>query len=76
MQHLVALLASTHPGIVEESLKTIVSYVKKTHLASVRWAPGREVSSRLFVLCQGWCASEAVSGVHLVYPTGSWCTAC
>jgi hypothetical protein len=61
MQHLVALLASSHEVIVEEALKTLFSYVKKTHLASVRWAPGRDISAKLFVLCRSWSEPETVS---------------
>ena len=60
LQYLGMLLASPHPEVVQEVLKTLVSFVKKTHHATIRWHGNREINARLITLCQGWGGSEEV----------------
>jgi hypothetical protein len=60
LQHLGLLLSSPHPEVVEEALKTLVSFVKKTHHATIRWHGNRDINARLMTLCQGWGVSEEV----------------
>lgn len=60
MQLLAHLLASPHPEVVSAALQTLVSFLKKTHHASIRWHGYREVNSRLMALCQGWGGKEEV----------------
>ena len=51
MQHLGLLLASPHPEIVEEALRTLISFVRKTHHATIRWHGSREMNDRLAAIC-------------------------
>lgn len=61
MQHLANLLASSHPEVVLATLQALLSFLKKTHHASIRWHGYREVNSRLLAMCQSWGGKEEVS---------------
>ncbi|KAG1677659.1 hypothetical protein FOA52_010442 [Chlamydomonas sp. UWO 241] len=56
--HLANLLASPHPELVTATLQALLSFLKKTHHASIRWHGYREVNSRLIALCLGWGGKE------------------
>ena len=64
MQHLASLLASPYPEVCEAALQTLVSFIKKTHHANVRWHGHKELSSRLTAMSQGWGGKEEVSALR------------
>eukprot|EP00798_Chlamydomonas_sp_ICE-L_P016839 gene16839-23119_t len=63
-EYLAPLLASPHPDVATAALQTLVSFIKKTHHASIRWHGHKELNVRLKAMCQGWGGKE--EGLDLV----------
>ena len=60
-QHLSALLASTDPDVVEASLETLATFLKKTvGKYSIRET---SLNSKLYALAQGWGGKEEGLGL-------------
>lgn len=59
-QHLGSLLAAPDTEVVAVALQALLSFLKKTHHAHIRWQGYKDLNARLNVLAQGWGGKEEV----------------
>eukprot|EP00200_Dunaliella_tertiolecta_P012804 CAMPEP_0202388378 /NCGR_PEP_ID=MMETSP1127-20130417/77152_1 /ASSEMBLY_ACC=CAM_ASM_000462 /TAXON_ID=3047 /ORGANISM="Dunaliella tertiolecta, Strain CCMP1320" /LENGTH=397 /DNA_ID=CAMNT_0048989769 /DNA_START=78 /DNA_END=1268 /DNA_ORIENTATION=- len=57
-EHLGSLLAAPHAEVVAAALQSLLSFLKKTHHAHIRWHGYKDLNTRLNVLAQGWGGKE------------------
>ena len=60
LQALCTCLGAPDPEVLVEVLKTLVSYVRRSHTSSIRFQGYQALSNRLTALASGWGGKEEV----------------